>query len=172
MGRITARTCLWPVTFTLLGTFALSIGLTFRSNHHCYAGTCGEWLFPLQARIHVVIWYVWISLSVTCLGLRAFHPQMRRFLRQSLFQDKIPVLGKHFAVSGLIIMAWISLLYGAIVGVWWVELRDYFSQRGCQGGVCTGNYRLAAIALTGHLCDVTMGMVGLSSFDIPIPSRR
>lgn len=149
----------WPVTFTLLATFALSIGLTFRSNHHCYAGTCGEWLFPLQARLHVVIWYVWVSISVTVLGIRAFRPELRKILRHPLLERKLPVLGKHFAISGLLILAWIALLYGAIVGIWWVRLRDYFQDRGCAGGLCHGNYRLAAIALTGHMCDVTMGMV-------------
>jgi len=159
MTRITPRTCLWPITFTLIITFALSLGLTFRSNHHCYAGVCGEVLFPLQARLHIVVWYFWISISVTVLGLRAFQPRIRRFLRHPLFQRKLPLLGKHFAVSGLIIVIWVAILYAVVVGVWWARLRDYFNGRGNAAGVTLGNNRLAAIALTGHFCDITMGMV-------------
>ena len=140
-------------------TFTLSIGLTYRSHRHCYAGTCGEWLFPLQARLHVVVWYFWISISVTCLGVRAFSPELRRILCHSLFDRKLPILGKHFAVSGLLILAWILVLYGTIAGIWWIRLRDYFVDRGSENGVSAGNHRLAAIALTGHFCDVTMGMV-------------
>ncbi len=44
MTRITPRTCLWPLTISLILTFALSIGLTFQSDHHCYAATCGLYL--------------------------------------------------------------------------------------------------------------------------------
>lgn len=150
---------MWPVTFTLIGTFALSIGLTYRSDHYCYAAVCGEVLFPLQARLHVVVWYLWISLSVTFLGLRAFHPSMRKVLQHHLFERKLPMLGKHFNVSGLLIIGWIVLLYGAATGIWWWRVRDYFVHRGDANGVTKGNLTLAAIALTGHYCDITMGMV-------------
>ena len=158
MTRITPRTCLWPLAFSLCFTFSLSIGLTFRSDHHCFAGTCGEWLFPLQARLHVVVWYFWLSISVTVLAVRAFHPSLRKILRIPLSERKIPVLGKQLAISGVLVFLWIISLYGIIVGIWWIRLRDYFAQRGIDGGVLSGNARLAAIALTGHMCDVTMGM--------------
>ena len=158
MTRITPRTCLYPLTGSLLLTFTLSIALTFRSDHNCYAGTCGEWLFPLQARLHVVIWYFWVSISVAFLGVRAFHPQLRRFLVRPLLARKLPLLGKRLTISGLLAVLWIISLYGIVVGVWWIRLQDYFVRRGSENGVDTGNNRLAAIALTGHVCDVTMGM--------------
>lgn len=159
MTRITPRTCLYPLTASLLLTFALSIALTFRSDHYCYAGTCGEWLFPLQARLHVVIWYLWVSISVAFLAVRAFHSQLRRFIRRPLLDHPIPLLGKHLNTSGLLAFIWIIALYGIIVGVWWNRLRDYFEGRGRDNGIGEGNSRLAAVALTGHICDVTFGMV-------------
>ncbi len=158
MTRITPRTCLWPLAGSLSLTFGLSIGLTFRSDHHCYAGTCGEWLFPLQARLHVVVWYCWLGISVTILAIRAFHPMMQKFLRRPLFNRQLPVLRKQLSVSGILILSWIISLYGIVIGIWWVRLDDYFTRRGIEGGVLSGNKRLAAIALTGHLCDITMGM--------------
>ncbi|KAG0648785.1 Ferric reduction oxidase chloroplastic [Hyphodiscus hymeniophilus] len=158
MTRITPRTCLWPLAGSLVFTFSLSIGLTFRSNHHCFAGTCGEWLFPLQARLHVVVWYFWLAISVTVLAIRAFHPSMRKLLRTPLFERGLPLLGKQLTIGGILVFGWILSLYGIIVGIWWIQLKDYFIQRGIEGGVFSGNERLAAIALTGHLCDVTMGM--------------
>lgn len=159
MTRITPRTCLYPLTGSLLLTFGLSIALTFRSDHHCYAGTCGEWLFPLQARLHVVVWYFWISISVTFLAVRAFSTELRGVLRRPVIDWKLPVVGKHLAVSGVLAFVWIIALYGIIVGIWWIRLRDYFVNRGRNDKVFEGNTRLAAIALTGHMCDVTMGMV-------------
>ena len=158
-SRITPRTCLWPLTGSLLATFGLSLGLTFRSNHHCYAGTCGEWLFPLQARLHVVIWYIWLSLTVTFLAIRAFHPEMQKVLSKVILLQKIPLLKSHLTLGASLMVLWVIILYAVIQGVWWVPLHDYFVDRGASGGIEHGGNRLAAIALTGHMCDVTMGMV-------------
>ena len=157
--RITPRTCLWPLAASLVLTFGLSIGLTFRSDHHCYAGTCGEWLFPLQARLHVLIWYAWISISVTFLAVRAFHPQMQKFLDQPLRKGKLPLIEKRLSFGGGLAVLWIITLYGIVVALWWIRLRDYFGDRTKAGGITHGGNRLAAIALTGHMCDITMGMV-------------
>lgn len=155
MRRITPRTCLWPLVGCISATFALSIGLTFRSNHHCYAGTCGETLFPFQARIHVVVWYIWLSLSVALLGLRAFQPRIRLLVAKSLGWE-VPLLGKQLRISGLFLVFWVFSLYGILIGIWWIRLRDYFEERGAG---LPGNNVVAAVAQTGHLADVSMGMV-------------
>ena len=158
-ARITPRTCLWPLSISLVITFGLSIGLTFRSDHHCFAGTCGEWLFPLQARLHVVIWYSWLSISVTFLSIRAFHPEMQKLLAHHLFKFKLPLLQKHLSRGGMLMICWVLSLYGIVVGVWWLRLQEYFKDRNEASGISTGSNKLAAIALTGHFCDITMGMV-------------
>ena len=150
MKRITPRTCLWPLTGSLIASFALSLGLTFRSDHHCYAGTCGEWLFPLQTRLHVIVWYCWLSLSVTILALRAFHPSIRRGLHNQLYTNQLPIVRKSLTISGVLIILWVLSLYGIIIGIWWLRLRGYFVARGEQGGIMNGNRRMAAIALTGQ----------------------
>ena len=157
--RITPRTCLWPLAGSLVATFGLSIGLTFRSNHHCFAGTCGEWLFPLQARLHVVVWYAWLSISVTFLAVRAFHPEMQKVLSRPLLLRKLPIVGKHLSGGGALMLCWVLTLYAVVVGIWWIRLRNYFVNRGIAGGVKHGGHQLAAVGLTGHLCDITMGMV-------------
>ena len=159
LKRITPRTCLWPLTGSLIASFGLSIGLTFRSNHHCYAGVCGEWLFPLQARLHVIVWYCWISISITVLALRAFHPSLRVVLQRQLLKKQLPILDKSLTVSGILVISWVLSLYGIITGIWYHRLQQYFATRGVEGGVIAGNNRVAAVALTGHYADVTMGMV-------------
>lgn len=158
-SRITPRTCLWPLAGSLVTTFGLSIGLTFRSDHWCYASTCGESLFPLQARLHVIVWYFWLSISVTFLSVRAFHPEMQKALARPLATRKLPVIRRHVSIGFLIMFFWVISLYGIAIGVWWVPLRDYFNHRNDVAGIAVGSSRLAAIAQTGHLCDITMGMV-------------
>ena len=159
LARITPRTCLWPLAISLVVTFGLSIGLTFRSDHHCYAGTCGEWLFPLQARLHVVIWYAWLSLSTTFLAIRAFHPELQKLLARHVSERKLPALKRNLSRGGLLMLFWVFCLYGTVIGVWWPRLHGYFRERNEVSGITKGSGRLAAIALTGHLCDITMGIV-------------
>lgn len=158
-SRITPRTCLWPLAGSLVITFGLSFGLTFRSDNWCYAATCGESLFPLQARLHVLIWYFWLSISVTVLAIRAFHPEMQKALARPILKWKLPLLERHISIGGLTMVLWIVSLYAIVVGVWWIGLHDYFNDRNNVAGIDYGSNRLAAIALTGHLCDITMGMV-------------
>ena len=158
-ARVTPRTCLWPLAGSLVATFGLSIGLTFRSNKFCYAGTCGEWLFPLQARLHVVIWYCWLSGTVTFLAVRAFHPEMRNFLATSISPRRLPFVSKTVTCGACFMTSWVLVLYAIVMGIWWNRLSNYFVGRSAAGGILHGGNQLAAVALTGHLCDITMGMV-------------
>lgn len=158
-SRITPRTCLWPLVGSLLATFGLSLGLTFRSEHHCYAGTCGEWLFPLQARLHVVIWYLWLSVTVAFLAVRAFHPKLQKALAKQISRRKLPIINRSPTVGAVSMAVWFIVLYAVITGIWWPRLYEYFLHRNLDGGIQDEGNRLAAIALTGHFCDVTMGMV-------------
>lgn len=96
---------------------------------------------------------------MTILALRAFHPSIRLVLHKQILKHNLPIIGKSLTLSGVLVAFWILSLYGIITGIWWIRLRSYFAARGQEGGQAAGNYRLAAIALTGHYADVTMGMV-------------
>lgn len=107
----------------------------------------------------MIIWYFWLSISVTVLAVRAFHPEMQKALARHITKRRLPILERHISIGGLTMVLWIVSLYGIVVGVWWIRLRDYFNQRNNVAGIFHGSNRLAAIALTGHMCDITMGMV-------------
>jgi hypothetical protein len=89
------------------------------------------------------------------LGLRAFQPRVRLFGAKALGVE-VPIMGKQLRISGLLLIFWILALYGILIGIWWVRVRDYFEERGAG---LPGNHIVAAVAQTGHLADVTMGMV-------------
>ena len=96
---------------------------------------------------------------MTVLALRAFRPSIRLLLQRQISTCQLPVLGKRLTISGALVILWIMTLYGIVTGIWWLRLQDYFVNRGQHGGLSRGNNRLAAVALTGHYADVTMGMV-------------
>lgn len=56
-------------------------------------------------------------------------------------------------------LVWALCLYGTVIGIWWPRLHEYFKERNESAGITKGSGRLAAIALTGHMCDITMGVV-------------
>ena len=112
-------------------------------------------MFNIQARLHVVIWYMWLSLSVTFLALRAFQPSVKNIISKPSGIE-MPLIGQQLRVSGILLLFWICSLYGIVVGVWWIRLRDHFQE---QGEGLFGNKLVAAVALTGHFADITMGMV-------------
>ncbi|KAL8848280.1 MAG: hypothetical protein Q9221_006679 [Calogaya cf. arnoldii] len=91
-------------------------------------------------------------------GPSAFHPELQKVLAKQICRRKLPVLNRGLTVGAAVMVSWIVTLYAIIVGVWWPQLQEYFVDRSLAGGIQNGGNRLAAIALTGHLCDVTMGM--------------
>ncbi|KAL9011945.1 MAG: hypothetical protein Q9173_003256 [Seirophora scorigena] len=113
---------------------------------------------PSRARLHIVVWYAWLSVTVTFLAVRAFHPAMQKVLARLLIQRRLPALDRTVTIGASLMMLWVIALYAVIISIWWTRLHDYFVDRSDNGGIKHGGSRLAAVALTGHLCDVTMGM--------------
>lgn len=66
-----------------------------------------------------------------------------------------PWVGK-MTVGGLVLVLWQTSLYAVLLVNWWPELRRYFTRRG-EG--LPGNITVAFVAQSGHLADVTMGLV-------------
>lgn len=86
---------------------------------------------PLARRRLVLLDLLDLPLS-GILAVRAFSPGLRRFLSRPLLDRKVPIVRKHVTVSAVLVAIWILALYGIVFGVWWIRLRDYFDQRGCN----------------------------------------
>lgn len=150
---ITPRTCLWPLTGAICISFALSIGLSYRSNTHCYAAVCPERHSPFQTRIQVVVWYLWLALTVTVLGFRSFKLPLRKFLNK-----QIRLLGTkdRFSLSSILMVLWIMGLYGTSWGIWWNQLERWYTYRG--PGMNDSAELIAAISLTGQWSAMSLGL--------------
>ncbi|KAL9595107.1 MAG: hypothetical protein Q9219_006650 [cf. Caloplaca sp. 3 TL-2023] len=142
-----------------LHVWRLSHDKSVATAHVVVKGTdMADFMKIAEARLHVVVWYVWLSLTVTILAVRAFHLEMQQLLSRIVFTRQIPFSGRHLTIGAILMMLWILALYGVIIGIWWARLYQYFVDRSAAGGIERGGNRLAAVALTGHLCDVTMGI--------------
>jgi hypothetical protein len=146
---------LWLFLPVILCTAGLSMGATFLSNHNCFAGVCGEWLFHTTARQHVAAWYTWLLITAAFFTLRAKCLPVRQFTSTSIGLT-IPYIKRTVTRGGLMLATWQCILYSVLIVIWWAPLREYFTTRG-EG--LPGNIIVALVAQTGHLADVTMGMV-------------
>ncbi|KAL8715359.1 MAG: hypothetical protein Q9220_000692 [cf. Caloplaca sp. 1 TL-2023] len=83
---------------------------------------------------------------------------MQKTLGKQIFRRKVPLVKRGITAGASLMTLWILTLYAIIIGIWWNRLHAYFVDRGTTGGISHGGNRLAAVALTGHMCDVTMGL--------------
>lgn len=84
-------------------------------------------------------WYFWLAIFITFLAIRAFHASIRNVLRTPRCERKLPLIGKQVAIGSVLISLSILFLYIIIFGIWWIRLRDNFTQRGIDGGAVKGN---------------------------------
>ncbi|KAI5370368.1 Putative ferric reductase transmembrane component-like domain-containing protein [Septoria linicola] len=68
----------------------------------------------------------------------------------------LPLIETQVTRGGIILILWQLTLYAVLIGNWWPSLWQYFTRRG-EG--LPGNGLVAFVAQSGHLADVTMGMV-------------
>lgn len=68
----------------------------------------------------------------------------------------LPNVPAKITVGGIALVLWQAVLYSVLLLNWWPELRRYFTHRG-HG--LPGNLLVAFVAQSGHLADVTMGLV-------------
>lgn len=98
------------------------------------------------------VWYSWLLISVAFLTLRASNRAVRDFLSKG----PMTPWGGRATIGVLVLVLWQTILYAVLLINWWPELRRYFTQRG-EG--LPGNITIAFVAQSGHLADVTMGLV-------------
>lgn len=63
------------------------------------------------------------------------------------------------SVGSIMMALWIAGLYGAIAGLWWHPIDNYYEKRVKKLGVVDGTEVLTALAVSGQWCAVTLGLV-------------
>lgn len=77
-------------------------------------------------------------------------------MREGLSRGLMTPWGGKLTIGGLVLVLWQTTLYAVLLVNWWPDLRRYFTRR---GDGLAGNITIAFVAQSGHLADVTMGLV-------------
>ena len=136
---------------------ALTIGLTFAP---CYSSLRVENLNPDQTRIHIGVYYALLASVGLFLAAKVYLKPVQRFSDTYVWDRVIPVLGKRVSLGGLLLFLWISAATFASVAYWLPAQHRWWYARGTLVDWTPSSLSRAAwTGITGHWCDIWIGLV-------------
>ncbi|KAK0278520.1 hypothetical protein LTR35_009259 [Friedmanniomyces endolithicus] len=135
---------------------ALSFGLTFAP---CYSSLCVEKFWPYQARIHIALYYTLLASIALFLAARVVSKPVRQWSSSHLSTAIIPLVGKRVSVGGLLLFVWVAAFTFGSIGYWYPAENSYWTARGEKANWPQYMYRITWTGVTGHWCDILMGLV-------------
>ena len=143
----------------LIACAAFTIGLTYAP---CYSSLCVEQLHPYQTRIHIGAYYALLATTGLFLVARAYLRPVRRLLDTYIWDGVIPIVGNRLSIGGLLLALWISLATFGSIGYWLQAQYEWWYDRGALVDWTQPSLiRAAWTGITGHWCDVWIGLVML-----------
>lgn len=153
---MTPYNLLWWIAFPMI--IALGFGISFLMTYFdCYAQDCVEDFLPTEVRIHLAMFYGWLILTALfLLTTRASNKWSRWFNTHVRISPTY-----HPARGEILFWVWLLLLLGAVPAVWWRPQFAFFNSK-AEGLPEQAIIMLNLTGLTGHWCDILLGLVLLS----------
>ncbi|KAI6777458.1 hypothetical protein HG530_001403 [Fusarium avenaceum] len=153
----TMRTLLQTATLivTVLASAAASLVMMHFS---CYATMCSEEFFSYETRLHVIIYYGFLSLTLCLLFLHACSSTVRSF---ASFQPlaSVPFLGERLTLGGLFMSIWILVLACGPVIYWFPTQWEFWGDRADPLNWMSAKIQLTITGVTGHSTDILLGLL-------------
>jgi len=147
---------LFVIAALLVGCAGFTIGLTFAP---CYSTICVDRWFPPQVRFHISLFYGGVSVAAIFLAasskLKAFNSAFGRYL----FDKPLPLFGLRLTVGGTSFAVWILALTLAPAAYWLPAERNFWYAKGEAIDWTQYMFRVVWSGVTGHWCDVMLGLV-------------
>ena len=140
----------------LLSCAGLSVGLTFAP---CYSSLCVEKYFPYQTRIHIALYYSLLAGICIFLAIRVLFRPFRDLSEWHLSNKIVPFSGRRLSLGGLLLFVWVAGLTFGSIGYWHPAENTYWIARGALVGWTEYMYRVIWTGVTGHWCDIWIGLV-------------
>ncbi|KAK0941801.1 hypothetical protein LTR29_006693 [Friedmanniomyces endolithicus] len=145
------------LTTLLLASAGLILGLTFAP---CHSSLCVELLNPYQTRIHIAVFYSLLASLTLALTARVYLPALRRLSGTYISDRPLPIVGKRLTVGGVVLVLWIAAATFASIAYWLPAQYTYWYARGALvDWTPKALSRVAWTGITGHWCDVWVGLV-------------
>jgi hypothetical protein len=149
---------LLSIIVLLIACAAFTFGLTFAP---CHSSICVEHWFPLRTRIHLTTFYGGVGIVAAYLTAWSKLEPVRSSSDYYLLDRQIPVIGARLSVGGTLLTAWILAFTLATTGYWLPVEHAFWLAKGTQAGWTPYMFRVTWAGVTGHWCDILLGLVFL-----------
>jgi ferric-chelate reductase len=149
---------LLSIVVLLVTCAAFTLGLTFAP---CHSSICVEHWFPSRTRIHLATFYGGVGIVAAYLTAWFKLEAVRSFSDYYVLDTPIPVIGARLSVGGTLLAVWILALTLATTGYWLHVEHAFWLAKGTQAGWTPYMFRVTWAGVTGHWCDILIGLVFL-----------
>ncbi|CAI6337609.1 unnamed protein product [Periconia digitata] len=146
-------------TVALFVLLLASAGLTLAfTRFPCYTTICSEDYFLYEVTIHLIVYYVMLTVLSLILFLRT-----RVTAIQSLMGAHIPgmlsVVGRTVTLGNILTLTWIVGITATMTALWLPKQLKYWGARTDPFGWASTKIQLAATGVAGHYADILLGLL-------------
>ncbi|KAF5548548.1 ferric reductase [Fusarium phyllophilum] len=146
------------ITALIVTTLASAAASLVMMHFSCYATVCPEDYFSYETRLHVIIYYCFLSLTLCLLALRSYSPAVRSFTNiQPL--PRVSLLGNGFTLGEAFMTIWILVLTFGPTIYWFPTHWDFWGRRLDGLSWVSAKIQLTITGVTGHYDDVLLGLL-------------
>jgi hypothetical protein len=144
---------------TLITTVLASAAASLVMMHFsCYATMCSEDYFSYETRLHVIIYYGFLSLTLCLLFLHAYSSAVRSSASLQLLAN-VPLIGERLTLGGLLMCIWISILTIGPTIYWFPTQWEFWGDRADHLNWISAKIQLTITGVTGHYADILLGLL-------------
>ncbi|KAF4950144.1 hypothetical protein FSARC_13287 [Fusarium sarcochroum] len=143
------------LTFTLAISAGLSIALI---NVDCYSTFCSEGPFLFETRVHLTVFYAFLSLALCFLLLRANNRKVRHIANIHLVRE-LPLVGKRITLGGLLTSFAILIVTGCSTIYWLPAQNELWGHKTDPLKWASAKLQLTITGVTGHYADILLGLL-------------
>ncbi|KAH7144769.1 hypothetical protein DER46DRAFT_630229 [Fusarium sp. MPI-SDFR-AT-0072] len=144
---------------TLIVTTLASAAVSLVMMHFsCYATLCPEDYFSYETRLHVIIYYCFLSLTLCLLALRSYSPAVRSFANIRPLAEG-PLVGNRFTLGEAFMCIWILIMTFGPTIYWFPTQWDFWGIRTDRLSWLSAKIQLTITGVTGHYADVLLGLL-------------
>ncbi|CVL09336.1 uncharacterized protein FMAN_15500 [Fusarium mangiferae] len=151
------RKCL-QITTLIVTTLASAAVSLVMMHFSCYATVCPEDYFSYETRLHVIIYYGFLSLTLCLFALRSYSPAVRSFTNLQPLAE-VPLVGNRFTLGGTLMCIWILVMTIGPTVYWFPTQWDFWGVRIDRLNWVSAKMQLTITGVTGHYADVLLGLL-------------
>ncbi|KAF5688572.1 hypothetical protein FDENT_4792 [Fusarium denticulatum] len=145
------------ITALIVATLASAAASLVMMHFSCYATVCPEDYFSYETRLHVIIYYCFLSLTLCLFALRSYSPAVRSFTNIRPLAG-FPLVGQ-FTLGEAFMTIWILVVAFGPTIYWFPTHWHFWGRRIDSLSWVSAKIQLTITGVAGHYADVLLGLL-------------